>query len=349
MLLICFGSLVVGRNVDEYKYEKPEYHHDEPNNDGYIMVDGYPEGEESYYYEDGSTADTHYHYPEEEAGEREEKREEYHIEYAPNHEHVPENHHYERHYVHEEREHNGQKLVKTDYNYERKNNQVVVQSEEVPTAVAHEHEPEKKPNPNPPSKRVHIKLPEFDYSSYSKTDSEIQYEKPPVEKPKKEMKRYHKIGKHQYVPKGHPSHSRYENVQRVPANIEYPRERGLVRQRIRIRPSRPQIYQVPYKQKLPEVIVTEDGHYKEDVSRRTSGKPRRIPVRTTPVVQEKDHVLYYVDQPVQVYDPKEKKFHQFDKLSEKEAEEIKKETQEKIVEYKEEKVAGVEVAEEKKD
>lgn len=323
MLVICLGSLVACRNV-EYKYDKSEYHHDESNGDGYMMVDGYPEGEESYYYDDsGSASDSHYHYPEQEVIEQEE----YHIEYDSKHE--PSVNHYEQHYVQEETEHNGQKLVKTDYDYERKSNHVVIQSEEVPA----EREPEKKQSP--PSKRVHIKLPEFDYSSYSKIDSEIKYDKPAdkYDNSKKEMKKYIKPGKHQYVQKA-VHQPRYENIQRIPN--DYSRGREVVRQRIKLRPSRP-VEQIPYKQKvqtLPEIVIADDDdHHHNDEARRYRGKPKRIPVRTTEE-EGKDHVLYYVDQPVQVYDPQEKKFHQFDRLSEKEAEEIKKESKEQA-EHKE--------------
>lgn len=298
--MICVGSLVAGRNV-EYKYEKSEYHHDGTAGDGYIMVDGHPEGEESYYYDDGSSSDSHYHYPQEEVVEQEE----YHIEYGQKHHphHHPADHRvnqYEQHYVQEETDRNGRKLVKTDYDYERKSNQVVIQEEA---------------KPNPPSKRVHIKLPEFDYSSYTKTDSEVK----PVEKydkPKREMKKDNKIGKHQYIEKAAPQ-PKYENIQRIPN--EFSRNRDVVRRRMRVRPDS---QQVSYKEKvrtLPEVVVVEEHNN----DRRSRGKPRRIPVK---IVQGegKDHVLYYVDQPVQVYDPQEKKFHQFDRLSEKEAEEIKK-------------------------
>ncbi|KAL5278741.1 hypothetical protein ACFFRR_003391 [Megaselia abdita] len=330
VLVICLGSLVVGRNV-EYKYEKSEYHHDDSNGDGYIMVDGYhPEGEESYYYDDsGSTADSQYHYPEEDSHYQE--QEEYHIEYDPKH-HGSDHHvnQYEHHYIQEESEHNGQKLVKTDYDYEKRSNQVVIQSEEIPTSVAHEHEHEPDKKPNTPSKRVHIKLPEYDYSSYSKTDSETKYDKP-VEKydskPKKEMKKYNKMGKHQYMQKAMPQ-PRYDHIQRIPN--DYVRGREVVRQRVKVRPQRPTHQKI---QTLPEIVVADDHNRNED-GKRPRGKPRRIPVRHSEEEEGKDHVLYYVDQPVQVYDPQEKKFHQFDRLSEKEAEEIKKETKERA-EYKE--------------
>lgn len=328
VLVICLGSLVVGRNV-EYKYEKSEYHHDDSNGDGYIMVDGYPEGEESYYYDDsGSTSDSHYHYPQEEVVEQEE----YHIEYSPKHN--PTNHHssgyptdhhvnqYDHHYVQEQSDQNGRKLVKTDYDFERKSNQIVIQSDEAP--VVHEqHEAVKQQNP--PSKRVHIKLPEFDYSSYSKTDSEIKYDKPVEkhDKPKKEAKRYNKVGKHQYMEKAAPQ-PKYENIQRIPNDVT--RSREVVRRRMRVRPQRPS----QKVQTLTEVVVA-DNH--NDDAMRPRGKPRRVPVRTSEE-EGKGHVLYYVDQPVQVYDPQEKTYHQFNRLSEKEAEELKKDNQEQS-EFKE--------------
>lgn len=294
-LVVCLGSLVVGRNV-EIKYEKSEYlNQDEPNADGYIMVDGYPTGEESYYYDDAvASSDPHYHYPEEDFVEQE-----YHIEYGQKHH--PHSHYpadqrinqYEQHYAQEEREHNGRKLVKTDYDYERKSNHVVIQSEEVPKVDKHEDKVVKKPSA--PSKRVHIKLPEFDYSSYTKTGSEIQYDKEVDNKLHKEFKKPIKMGKHQYIEKETVPQSKYDNIQRIPN--DFLRSREVTRRRMRMRPDRQHF---PYKERFnthPEVVVTNEHN----------GKTRRIPVRNVEG-EGKDHVLYYVDQPVQVYDPNRKNF-----------------------------------------
>lgn len=320
-MLVCLGSFVASKNVD-IKYEKSEYHNqDDLNDGGYIMVDGYPTGEESIYYDDSdASSDPHYHYPEEDFVEQE-----YHIEYGQKHH--PHSHYpadqrinqYEQHYVQEEREHNGRKLVKTDYDYERKSNHVVVENEKVPAVVESEHKAVMKKQ-NPPSKRVHIKLPEFDYSSYTKTDSEIKYDNSlnKQDKMHKEMKKSLKAGKHQYVEKESAPQSKYENIQRIPN--DFSRGREVIRRRVRVRPDRP-IQHHPYNEKLNTLSEV-------SVANKNGGKARRIPVRNVEG-EGKDHVLYYVDQPVQVYDPQEKKFHQFDRISEKEVEELNKDAKEK--------------------
>uniref|UniRef100_T1GKV7 Uncharacterized protein n=1 Tax=Megaselia scalaris TaxID=36166 RepID=T1GKV7_MEGSC len=248
-----------------------------------------------------------------------------------NHHQVSHDHHgnqyeqHQQHYHQEQRDQHGQKLIKTDYDYQRKNNQVVIQNEEVKTGYDHGYQPQPQPEKkiSTPSKRVHIKLPEFDYSSYTKTDSEIKYDSRPVvvDKPtSKEPRKYQKT-KQQYVQKPKPQ-NRYEHIQRIPNDS--PRSQ---RPRIKARIQKPSH---TYRQRPQTQISLPQDDYK-----RLKGKYRKYHLKAYD--EDKDHVLYYVDQPVQIYDPQEKKFHQFDKLSDEEAEEIQKKTSE----YKGVVVSGV--------
>lgn len=319
LFVVVLGCLVAGRRVRnvDYKHEAPEYHHDS-NHGSYLTVD-VPEGDENYYHDDDSGhSEGHYNYPEEI------EQQEYHIEYDQKHNHhqVSHDHHgnqyeqHQQHYHQEQRDQHGQKLIKTDYDYQRKNNQVVIQNEEVKTGYDHGYQPQPQPEKkiSTPSKRVHIKLPEFDYSSYTKTDSEIKYDSRPVvvDKPtSKEPRRYQKT-KQQYVQKPKPQ-NRYEHIQRIPNDS--PRSQ---RPRIKARIQKPSH---TYRQRPQTQISLPQDDYK-----RLKGKYRKYHLKAYD--EDKDHVLYYVDQPVQIYDPQEKKFHQFDKLSDEEAEEIQKKTSE---------------------